>query len=100
VKRLNQTAHSSPVALGVFGSWQLLASVAHACPMCFNGNQNNQTAFLYGSLFLMIMPVTAIGSLLYWAWKRSKALEMPPPPPPAIQTRPGEPQPALRLIRR
>jgi hypothetical protein len=66
--------------------------------MCFNGNNSNQSAFLYGSLFLMIVPVTAIGSLLYWAWRRSKALEAPPPAPPAA---PGEsPRTALRLVRR
>jgi hypothetical protein len=56
-------------------------------------------------LFLMIVPVTAIGSLLYWAYKRSKALETPPtlPRPPARpDLKPGDPQPepALRLVGR
>ena len=74
----------------------LLAGVAHACPMCFNGNNSNQSAFLYGSLFLMIVPVTAIGSLLYWAYRRSKSLEVRPPGPPAAESEP----PALRLVRR
>jgi hypothetical protein len=82
-------------------TWPLLSSVARACPMCFNGNNMNQAAFLYGSLFLMIVPVTAIGSLLYWAYRRSKALETqaPPPPPAAL---PGEPppRPALQIVRR
>jgi hypothetical protein len=75
----------------------LVSSVAHACPMCFNGNNSNQSAFLYGSLFLMIVPVVAIGSLLYWAYRRSKALDAPPPPPPAPAE--GE-QAALHLVRR
>ena len=80
-----------------FAAQWLLANVAHACPMCFNGNNSNQAAFLYGSLFLMIVPVTAIGSLLYWAYRRSKALEAPPPPPQA----PGESSRAsLHLVRR
>ena len=80
--------------------------VAHACPMCFSGNNSNQSAFLYGSLFLMIVPVTAIGSLLYWAYRRTKALEAAPPPPPtapeAQEAGSGEAQarPALRLVRR
>jgi hypothetical protein len=75
----------------------LMSGVAHACPMCFNGNNSNQSAFLYGSLFLMIVPVTAIGSLLYWAWRRSKALEAPrPPAPPAADSQ----RTPLRLVRR
>jgi hypothetical protein len=88
--------HVSTVATAL-AVWPLLSSVARACPMCFNGNNMNQSAFLYGSLFLMIVPVVAIGSLLYWAYRRSKALEAPPPPPPA----PGEAQrAALHLVRR
>lgn len=73
----------------------LLASPAFACPMCFSGN--NQDAFLYGSLFLMIVPVTAIGGLLYWAYRRTRAMENDPPPsPPQTSARPT---PALRLVR-
>jgi len=55
-------------------AWLWPAS-AFACPMCFGGNNQNQEAFLYGSLFLMIVPVVSIGSLLYWAYRRTKALE-------------------------
>lgn len=92
------------VAVGfvVLVTWPLLASVARACPMCFNGNGNNQSAFLYGSLFLMIVPVTAIGSLLYWAYRRSKALEGPPAPPAPSDASSGDGQtrPALRLVGR
>jgi hypothetical protein len=58
--------------------------VAAACPMCFNGSDGNADAFLYGSLFLMFVPVTAIGSLVYWAYRRIKAQnESPDVPPPA-----------------
>jgi hypothetical protein len=53
----------------------LLPSVAHACPMCFNGNNQNQEAFLYGSLLLMFVPTTALGGLAYWAYRRIKAQE-------------------------
>jgi hypothetical protein len=87
----------------VLVAWPLLATVARACPMCFNGNGNNQSAFLYGSLFLMIVPVTAIGSLLYWAYRRSKALEAPPVAPSApsdVRSGDGQTRPALRLVRR
>lgn len=90
-------------ALAALAIWPFLSGIAHACPMCFNGNQNNQTAFLYGSLFLMIMPVSAIGSLVYWAWKRYKALELASAPPSratAVASDDPAPQAALRLIRR
>jgi membrane protease YdiL (CAAX protease family) len=103
VKRGISCVGSAPVVLAVLVTWPLLASVARACPMCFNGNGNNQSAFLYGSLFLMIVPVTAIGSLLYWAYRRTKALEAPPAAPPAAsEVSPGDGQtrPALRLVRR
>jgi membrane protease YdiL (CAAX protease family) len=84
-----------------FAAWPALSSVAFACPMCFNGNNTNQSAFLYGSLFLMIVPVTAIGSLLYWAYRRSKALEtQAPPAPPAVQPGEAQPRPALHIVRR
>jgi len=73
-----------------------LPSVVRACPMCFTGN--NEDAFLYGSLFLMIVPVSAIGGLLYWAYRRIKASEaasaLPEEPPPAVTGRPA----ALRAV--
>jgi hypothetical protein len=87
----------------VLALWPLLASVAHACPMCFNGTGTNQMAFVYGSLFLMFVPVTAIGTLLYLAYKRTKALEAPPVPRPSpsdASAGEGETRPALHLVRR
>ena len=87
----------------VLVTWPLFTSVARACPMCFSGNGTNQSAFLYGSLFLMFVPVTAIGSLVYWAYKRSKALESLPVPPPApsdVSSGDDQTSSALRLVRR
>jgi hypothetical protein len=49
------------------------ASVAHACPMCFAGGNENNDAFLVGSIFLMVVPVLTLGSLGYWAYRRLKA---------------------------
>jgi hypothetical protein len=72
-------------------------AVVLACPMCFDGGNSNQSAFLWGSVFLMIVPVTAIGSLLYWAYRRSRALEQPPPAPPTPA--PDAPRPALHVVR-
>lgn len=61
----------------------LLPGVAHACPMCFNGTGQNQQAFVYGSLLLMFVPTTALGSLAYWAFRRVKAQEETRDQPPA-----------------
>jgi hypothetical protein len=62
-----------------------MPAVAHACPMCFSGNGQNQDAFLYGSLFLMVVPTTALGGLGYWAYRRIKAAEAAYEPPPRPQ---------------
>jgi hypothetical protein len=80
----------------------LVPGLALACPMCFGGNNMNQDAFLYGSLFLMVVPVAAIGSLLYWAYRRSRALEQPPRPPASGLTADGQgaAAPGLRVVRR
>jgi hypothetical protein len=48
--------------------------VAHACPMCFVGGENND-AFLVGSIFLMVVPVLSLGGLGYWAYRRLKAID-------------------------
>jgi hypothetical protein len=77
----------------------LLPGVVHACPMCFNGNDQNGTAFLWGSVFLMIVPVTAIGSLLYWAYRRTRALEAPPRPPAPVAPDGAPSRPALHVVR-
>jgi hypothetical protein len=50
-------------------------SIVHACPMCFAGGSENTDAFVYGSLFLMIVPSTMLGGLGYWVYRRVKALD-------------------------
>ena len=75
-----------------------LPGVVHACPMCFNGADSNSSAFVYASLFMMIVPTVAIGSLLYWAWRRIRALEQAPEVPPAPPTLEA-PRPALHVVR-
>lgn len=48
--------------------------VAHACPMCFSTGENDG-AFIYGSIFLMVVPVLTLGGLGYWAYRRLKAID-------------------------
>ena len=62
-----------PLLLGVTAF--VLPRVAHACPMCFTGNNENADAFLYGSLLLMAVPVLSLGGLAYWAYRRITAAD-------------------------
>lgn len=57
-------------------------SIAHACPMCFSTGENDG-AFLYGSIFLMVVPVLSLGGLGYWAYRRLKAIDDGVVPPDA-----------------
>ena len=50
-------------------------AIAHACPMCFAGGDQNQDAFLFGSIFLMVTPVLSLGGLGFWAYRRIKAID-------------------------
>jgi hypothetical protein len=50
-------------------------ALVHACPMCFAGGEQNADAFVYGSLFLMIVPTVTLGGLGYWAYRRLKAID-------------------------
>jgi hypothetical protein len=86
------------VLSALLGAW-LVPQVALACPMCFSGNGQNQSAFLYGSLFLMFVPVTAIGSLVYWGYRRYRAWDEVPPEPPKAPHVAGA-TPALRIVGR
>ena len=78
-----------------------LPRIAYACPMCFNGNDQNGSAFLYGSLMLMIVPTVTIGSLLYWAYRRYRANEqaLQSPPAPPAPTTSDAPRAALHVVR-
>jgi hypothetical protein len=60
-------------ALAASLTW-LAPLYAYACPMCFSVDKNT-SAYVYGSLFLMIVPVSAIGSLVYLAYRRIRAHE-------------------------
>jgi membrane protease YdiL (CAAX protease family) len=94
--------HSASALLASALVWGL-PRLAHACPMCFDGNNSNQDAFLWGSLFLMFVPTIAIGSLLWWAYRRARALEEAPPAPrPAAAAHTadvGAPAKGLRIVR-
>jgi hypothetical protein len=52
----------------------VLPGVAHACPMCFSGD--NSDAFVAGSLLLMFVPTIVLGGFGYWAYRRIRAHEL------------------------
>jgi len=92
---------------GALSGWLLLASLAcaawplaaHACPMCFSGNGKNDGAFVWASLFMMLVPTTAIGALVYWAYRRIRTLEAQPPEPPPHPTLQPAGEAKLRVVR-
>ena len=53
-----------------------LPAVAHACSVCTAGrDEENQTAFLLSTLFMSLLPLIAIGTLVYILWRRIQKLE-------------------------
>jgi hypothetical protein len=54
----------------------LLPTAVHACSVCTAGRDDeNATAFLLSTLFMSLLPLTAIGTLVYVLWRRIKKLE-------------------------
>jgi hypothetical protein len=70
-----KSSASSGMFVAVAAVLASLPSIVHACPMCFAGGSENTDAFVYGSLFLMIVPSTMLGGLGYWVYRRVKALD-------------------------
>lgn len=63
-------------ALGIAWGVTTLPSLASACAVCTAGrDEENAFAFLMTTLFMSIMPLAAIGSLVYFLWRRIQKLE-------------------------
>ncbi|MFK7895667.1 MAG: hypothetical protein AB8G23_07510 [Myxococcota bacterium] len=61
-----------------FVAWAVLQSprVASACAVCTAGrDEENQAAFLWSTLFMSLLPLIAIGTLVFVIRRRYKALE-------------------------
>ncbi len=50
----------------------LFPPAAWACPVCFDPTAQNQTAYLASTIFMSLLPLTAIGGSLWWIWARSR----------------------------
>jgi hypothetical protein len=54
--------------------------VAQACAVCTGGQKEEvNRAFLVGSLFLSVLPLAAIGALVWWLRRRTRALSAASP---------------------
>ena len=71
---MKRTAFESLISCTIAALLLIAPRVAHACPMCFSTGENDG-AFLYGSIFLMVVPVMTLGGLGYWAYRRLKAID-------------------------
>jgi len=48
----------------------LVADIAHACPVCFDANESNRTAFIVTTIFLSLLPLTMVGAIVLWIRQR------------------------------
>jgi hypothetical protein len=53
-----------------------LPAVAQACSVCTAGrDEENAAAFLLSTIFMSLLPLIAIGTLVYVLWRRIQKLE-------------------------
>ena len=54
----------------------LSPSIASACSVCTAGrDEENAAAFLISTIFMSVLPLLAIGTLVYVLWRRIQKLE-------------------------
>lgn len=41
-------------------------TAAYACPVCFDANEANRTAFIVTTIFLSLLPLAMVGGIAYW----------------------------------
>lgn len=54
----------------------LSPQLAYACPVCFQAKDDaSRVAFIVTTGFLTALPLVLLGGLLYWAFRRARALD-------------------------
>jgi len=53
----------------------VLPDVAHACPVCFDPNEENRMAFLATTAFLSLLPLSLVGLGVSVLKRRAKQLD-------------------------
>lgn len=62
------------LAIAVVGA-ALLPSEAHACAVCFSGEDANRLAFVWATVFMTFTPLIVFGGAVMWYRKRIAAVE-------------------------
>lgn len=53
----------------------LVPAIALACPVCGQGREGSGTALLVMSIILTLLPLSMIGGVIFWAYRRVKRAE-------------------------
>ncbi len=98
VAQARRTTRLGLLATAMITWWVLsLPSVVEACSVCTAGrDEENAAAFLLTTIFMSILPLAALGTLIFVIWRRIQKLEneadsrseIPNPAPLAIPVRP------------
>ena len=71
-----RTAIAGLVASGVVLTLVGAPRLALACAVCSAGREDeNQAAFLISTIFMSLLPLAALGTLVYVLWRRYQKLE-------------------------
>jgi hypothetical protein len=53
----------------------LLPAVAHACPVCSTGFEQNREAFIETTAIMSLLPLALIGGVAYYWRRKSRQME-------------------------
>jgi len=71
-----QAAIASMIAAGIVLALVGVPRLALACAVCSAGREDeNQTAFLISTIFMSLLPLAALGTLVFVLWRRYQKLE-------------------------
>ena len=62
----------APLAL-VALLFALAPGAASACSVCFAGEEESRSAFIWTALLLSVLPPGMVGGMVWWIWRRSRA---------------------------
>lgn len=92
---LGRRGRTLGVWAGAIVAWAVVAwpSVSVACAVCTAGrDEENQMAFLLSTVGMSLMPLVAIGTLVYVLWRRIQKLEAENARPTGRSTAPPAPR--------